>query len=80
MTRRRVQLTFPADLVREPIIYQIGRQFEVVFNIRRADVAETFGWVQLELDGTDDEIKRALDWAQQKGVHVDLVEGDIIAG
>lgn len=80
MTKRRVQLTFPEQLVQEPLIYLIGRHFDVVTNIRRADVAETFGWVTLELDGADEEIKRALEWVEGKGVHVDLVEGDVIAG
>ena len=80
MTKRRVQLTFPSDLVREPIIWQLAREFEIKFSIRRADVAESFGWVQLELDGPDPEIRAALEWARQRGVRVDLVEGDVLAG
>ena len=38
------------------------------------------GWVILELDGEPQQIARALDWAEAKGVRVDPVEGDIVEG
>ena len=34
-----------------PIIYELGKSFNLVTNIRRADVTEDRGWVILELDG-----------------------------
>ena len=80
MTLKRVRLTFPEELIKEPIIYQMGHQFQVVTNIRMADVDERVGWVILELDGTDDEIQRSLDWAEAKGVRVDPVTGDVVEG
>lgn len=80
MTRRRVRLTFPDDLIKEPVIYQMGREFQVVTNIRMAEVAQRFGWVILEIDGEDAEIQRALDWAESKGVRIDPVEGDVVEG
>ena len=80
MAMRRVKLTFPGELIREPVIYQLGHKFAVVTNIRRADVTGTYGWVVLELDGADDEIRRALDWLSDVGVQVAPVEGDVIEG
>jgi ABC-type methionine transport system ATPase subunit len=80
MGRHRVRLTFPSGLVREPIIYQLGRNFQVVTNIRRADVREDVGWVVLELDGDDTEIERGLDWVSSTGVRVDFVSGDVVEG
>ena len=80
MTLKRVRLTFPEELIKEPIIYQMGHQFQVVTNIRMADVDERVGWVILELDDTDDEIQRSLDWAEAKGVRVDPVTGDVVEG
>ena len=38
MERRRLKLIFGPAMVKEPVIYQLGKQFEVVTNIRRADV------------------------------------------
>ena len=80
MGRQRVKFTFLSALVKEPIIYQLGKNFDVVTNIRRADVREDMGWVVLELDGEDSEIQRGLDWVSAIGVRVDPVSGDVIEG
>ncbi len=80
MGRQRVKFNFPTDKVKEPIIYLLGRQFDIVTNIRRADVREDMGWVVLELDGDDSEIERGLEWVVNTGVRVDPVAGDVIEG
>ena len=80
MALRRIRLTFPETLIREPIIYQMGHEFQVITNIRMADVDERVGWVILELDGTDEEIERAIQWTESKGVRVDPVTGDVVEG
>jgi ABC-type methionine transport system ATPase subunit len=80
MIKRRVKFTFPPDLVTQPVIYSMGKQFNVVTNIRRANVTRERGWVVLELSGEEDEITRALEWARNQGVRVDPLEGDILAG
>ena len=80
MGKQRVKFTFPTDLVTQPIIYQLGRQFELVTNIRRADVRENMGWVVLELEGTEEEIEKGVHWVGSLGVRVDPVSGDVIEG
>ncbi|HET7737835.1 MAG TPA: NIL domain-containing protein [Tepidiformaceae bacterium] len=80
MAVKRVRFTFPEDLIREPVIYQIGHEFSVITNVRMADVDERTGWVILELEGEQDEIERSLTWAQSKGVRVDSVTGDVLEG
>jgi len=80
MATRRVRLTFRPELITLPIIYELGYQFQVVTNIRMADVDEHVGWVVLELEGDASEIDRSLDWAQAKGVRVDPIEGDVVEG
>jgi ABC-type methionine transport system ATPase subunit len=80
MPRQRVRFTFNGDLVREPIIYRLGKDFDVITNIRRADVRADVGWVVLEIDGSDDDIQRGLDWVGSTGVRVDPIAGDVIEG
>lgn len=80
MGKQRVKFTFESELVKEPIIYQLGRNFHVVTNIRRADVREDVGWVVLELHGEKEEIERGLQWVSSTGVRVDPVSGDVIEG
>ena len=57
-----VMFTFPEKLIKEPIIYNLGRQFKVVTNIRRADVTENKGWVVLELEGEEKDIEQGIAW------------------
>jgi ABC-type methionine transport system ATPase subunit len=80
MGTQRVKFTFMTELVKEPIIYRLGQEFNLVTNIRRADVRENMGWVVLELDGDDTEIQRGLDWVASTGVRVDPITGDVIEG
>ena len=80
MAIKRVRFTFPEERIKDPIIYQLGHEFQVVTNVRMADVDEKTGWVLLEIDGDPGEIDRAIAWAQAKGVRVDPVAGDIVEG
>ena len=80
MAKRRVRFTFPEQLITEPLIYNLGRNFEIITNIRRANVQERLGWVVLELEGAEDEIDRGLEWMTEAGVRVDPIIGDLIEG
>jgi ABC-type methionine transport system ATPase subunit len=80
MASQRVKFTFLQQLITLPIIYELGKEFNIVTNIRRADVTEDRGWVVLELEGDMEEIERGLEWVAEKGVRVDPVQGDIVEG
>jgi len=80
MAKRRVKFTFPPQLIKEPIIHRLAHQYQVVTNIRRADVREDMGWVILELEGEEDEIDRGIKWISSQGVRVDPVSGDVVEG
>jgi ABC-type methionine transport system ATPase subunit len=78
MASLKVHITFPEEKIREPIIYQIGQEYKLITNIRRADVTEKTGWVDLELTGELSEIERAVAGLKKKGVKVDPIERNII--
>lgn len=81
MASKHVRMTFSPDLIKSPLIYELGHKFEVVTNIRMADVEQSVGWVVLELTGDDDEIERSLVWAREQGVRVDdATLGDVVEG
>ena len=80
MALKRVRFTFPEDLIKEPLIYNLGHEFRVITNVRMADVDEKTGWVLLELEGEASEVDRSIAWAQSKGVRVDPVAGDVVEG
>ena len=66
-------LTFASEPVSEPIIYNLGQQFNVATNIRQAHLTEDRGWIILELDGEDKDIEAGIAWAISKGARVDPV-------
>jgi ABC-type methionine transport system ATPase subunit len=73
-----VYLTYPKEQVKEPLLYQVGKNFEVVTNIRQASVSDKLGLVALELDGEPEEIEKAIQFLVDKGVKVEPIELDII--
>ena len=75
---KQVLFTFPQKLIKEPVIYDLGIKFNVVTNIRRADVSESKGWVVLELEGKEENIDKGIEWVISKGVRVDPVMGNIV--
>lgn len=74
LTRRRLKLTFPEQLIQEPIVYTLGKRFDVVTNIRRADVRETTGWIVMEVTGTEQRLDEARRHLESLGVRVDDLE------
>jgi ABC-type methionine transport system ATPase subunit len=77
MAKRQVMLTFSAETITDPIIYNIGQQFNVITNIRQASLAEDTGWIVLELEGADKDIEAGIAWAISRGVRVAPVGDEI---
>ena len=76
MAKRRVMLTFTTELLVEPITYNLGQQFNLVINIRRAEVSEDGGWLILELEGEDKDIEDGITWVISKGARVGPVSNE----
>jgi L-aspartate semialdehyde sulfurtransferase ferredoxin len=70
LARTTVRLTFRGDTLNDPVIYRMGQDFHVVTNIRRADVGEDNGWVELDVDGEQAEVDRALEYCRSRGIGV----------
>jgi hypothetical protein len=80
MPRLRVKFTFPPEQIKEPVIYEVGKRFDLVTNIRRADVTAEVAWAVLEMDGAREDLDRGVEWLRSIGIRVDPVEDSIIEG
>jgi L-aspartate semialdehyde sulfurtransferase ferredoxin len=78
--KKRVHLTFPGELIQEPVIYDLNRAFNVVTNIRRANVEDTHGWMILEVEGDDDAVQAGIDYLTERGIEVAPIDGDVVQG
>jgi ABC-type methionine transport system ATPase subunit len=76
MAKKRVKLTFPQDLIKEPVIFTMAKKFDVMPNIRRARVTEGIGEVVLELEGAEKKLDEGIAYLKERGVKVEPVEGD----
>lgn len=71
---------YPAKLITRPVIYELGKNFPLVTNIRQASVTDEIGLVCLEMDGEREDIKNAVSWLEELGVKVEPVEINTIEG
>lgn len=72
-------MIFPQHLIKEPVIYMMAKEYDIIPNIRRARVTESVGEVTLELEGAEDSFKKAVAFLEKKGIKVEPVVGDIVS-
>ena len=78
--KQRLWLMFPTKLVTRPVLWELGKTFHIVTNIRQASVTDEVGIVSLSLEGERQEIKKAIAWLEELGVKVEPVEINTIEG
>ncbi len=71
MATRIYILHFPKETSSEPNIYQLVKQYDVEFNILKADILpQRDGVMILELKGPQEKVKKGLDYLKTFGVKV----------
>jgi L-aspartate semialdehyde sulfurtransferase ferredoxin len=76
--KEKFYLTYPPALIKEPLIYLLIKKFDIIPNIRGANVSDEMGLLAMEIEGTRDDIDRAIAWLREQGVTVEPIEKNII--
>ena len=76
VTKKRVTLVFPPNLIQEPVVFTMAKKFDVIPNIRKARVTETVGEMMLELEGDEKNLEKGIQYLESKGVKVEPVTGE----
>lgn len=76
--KKRLWLMYPPQKITRPILWELGKRFDIITNIRQASVNDEIGIVCLELDGKAAEIKSAITWLVRNGINVEPVEINVI--
>ena len=76
--KEKFYLTYPPVLVKEPILYLLVKKFDVIPNIRGANVSGEMGLLALELEGPPEALDRAILWLREQGVKVEPIEKNVI--
>ncbi|MGO8670994.1 MAG: NIL domain-containing protein [Capsulimonadaceae bacterium] len=80
MAIERINLTFNSAMQDKPILQDIGKRYDVVVNIERANISESSGWVRVALTGDIEEIQRATAYLNSLGVFVSLSDDVAVLG
>jgi hypothetical protein len=76
-TSVKAKLTFPEDLVSQPVIARLALDHGVIANIRRANVEDHTGWIVCELTGTREALDSGVEWLTATGIKVDWLGGPV---
>lgn len=74
MAVERYNLTFSKQMANEPVLYNLGRKFNLITVIEKANISESAGWMQVAIKGDVDEINRAVANLNGMGIFVTPVE------
>ena len=76
---KKIVLTFPTNLVDQPIVYRLVKDYNLVFNILKASVTpEEEGLLVLELTGEEKDYEQGIKYLTDLGVQVQPLSKDII--
>ena len=70
MSKKTIHFEFEQGKVQEPLLYLLARKFDVVTNIRAAQVTDEGGFVVLEVEGEEAVIQEAMTYLSNEGLKV----------
>ncbi len=77
--RKRIVLHFPRELVDKPIVYRLVKDFNLGFNILKAEVnPREEGVLVLEITGTDQDFQEGINYLKSAGVKIQPLSEDIV--
>jgi L-aspartate semialdehyde sulfurtransferase ferredoxin len=72
MTTKKILLRFPPSKAELPVVYHLVKDYDLMVNILRAAVsAEKDGFLALDISGSDEDIRRGLEYVRSANLKVD---------
>lgn len=79
MAKKQLQLVISDNLVSEPFLYQLVKQFDIVPSVRNARVEKGSMSMTLEISaGNEDVLEHGVNYMKDMGISVSPVFGDIM--
>ncbi len=75
-TERKVRLTYPVQLLDQPLIYHLIRQFDLLTNIVAARVTDSEGCLTVIVSGEPEQVQQGLVWLAEQGVRVEYLAAE----
>ena len=71
MTQVELSITAGKDQAAQPLLWKLGRDFNVSVNILRANIDQDVAWAQVEITGPVEDVQRATAWLMTTGAHIE---------
>ena len=79
MVTKRLVLTFPEKIVTKPITYRLVKDYDLAFNILRAEItADIEGKILIEITGSKEQLDEGIAYLQNEGISIQDASRDII--
>jgi len=76
---RRVVFRYPRHLIDVPVVSHLARNYDLEFNILRANITpQSEGVMVVGLEGSEENLRQGLAWARDQGVAVQPLERDVV--
>ena len=63
----KYQMTFPQNIIEEPLMYKLSTAFKVIPNILKGRITSSSAKLHIELTGTQANLKKAIEYLEGKG-------------
>ena len=74
MAKRKLKLTLPTELITEPMVYNLSREYRLAAHIQHASMHEDKGLVVLDLEGSEEDLNQGTAWIMARGVEIEPLE------
>lgn len=75
MPKKKVELRFTPEKANEPVAYALVKEFDLKFNILKAEIRENGGQLLIEMEGRPDQLGKGIAYLRERGVLVrELIE------
>ncbi len=79
MITKRLILNFPGKIVTKPITYRLVKDYDLQFNILRAEItADVTGKILIEIMGSKNKIEEGIKFLEDEGVSIQEASKDIV--
>jgi L-aspartate semialdehyde sulfurtransferase ferredoxin len=76
--KKRVILRFKKSTIDKPIVYRLARDFNLIYNILRANVSPRAESVMaMELEGNEDDFARGMAYLKESDIQIEPIGQDI---
>ena len=76
--KKRVILRFKRNTIDKPVVYRLVKDFDLVFNILRANVSpKAESMMVMEIEGNDADFAKGMEYLKQSNIRIEPIEQDI---